>query len=192
MRVNRATLLAAVLVLGITACKGEDSGTSALFAQEDTPENLKALLDAIVHESEKGDPKKAGALLRGLLPTERTLKKAFRDGVPGDVVARLAANLERVPTDDTALVGALRRGDPSQTQINVHGATAEEIAAQSTAAAREFPGGAKEHAGLLRPGLRFYEAEFVTPGEALGMKYHLFFWDGRQWRMLGPIWRTLE
>jgi len=41
-------------------------------------------------------------------------------------------------------------------------------------------------------GLRFYEAEFVAPGEELGMKYHLLFWDGSRWRMLGPIWRMLE
>ena len=24
------------------------------------------------------------------------------------------------------------------------------------------------------------------------MKYHLFYWDGKQWSMLGPVWRVLD
>ena len=40
--------------------------------------------------------------------------------------------------------------------------------------------------------MTFYEVEFLEPGKDAGMKYHLFYWDGKQWSMLGPVWRTLE
>ena len=30
------------------------------------------------------------------------------------------------------------------------------------------------------------------PGKDSGMKYHLIYWDGRQWMMLGPVWRVME
>jgi hypothetical protein len=45
---------------------------------------------------------------------------------------------------------------------------------------------------ILRPGMTFYEVEFLEPGKEYGVKYHLFFWDGKQWTMLGPVWRALQ
>jgi hypothetical protein len=44
---------------------------------------------------------------------------------------------------------------------------------------------------MLRPRMTFYEVELVKPGETAGMVYHLFFWDGAQWTMLGPVWRMI-
>jgi hypothetical protein len=190
----RARILAAIAVVlaAAAACDRSHGGSGALYPQKDDPANLAGLLDAIVKASESGDAKKAGALTRGLIPTEAAYKKAFEDHVPPAVLARMLANVKQLPPDDSALAGLIRRGDSTQSQINVHGATPEEIQAGATPAAREFPGDARRHAGLLRPGVRFYEAEFVAPGEDLGMKYHLFFWDGAGWRMLGPIWRSLD
>ena len=184
-------MLAALIVMAL-ACQKAPEGTNGLFPQKDEVNNLAGLLHTIATSAEAGDAKKAGALTRGLIPTEAAFKKAFRDDVPPAVLATMIGNLRALPPDDAALGGLIHRGDPTQTQINVHGATPEEILAGSTPPSREFPGGAKDKAGLLRPALRFYEAEFVAPGEDLGMKYHLFFWDGSQWRMLGPIWRSLE
>jgi hypothetical protein len=43
---------------------------------------------------------------------------------------------------------------------------------------------------VLRPGVTFYEVEFLQPGQPRGIKYHLFYWDGRRWAMLGPVWRS--
>jgi hypothetical protein len=40
--------------------------------------------------------------------------------------------------------------------------------------------------------MTFYEVEFVPPGKDLGMKFHLFYWDGSQWTMLGPVWRVIK
>ena len=186
------TVCLAVVIVVAAACEKGPGGTNALYAQKDDPDNLKGLLDTIVKSAEAGETKKAGALTRGLVPTEAAYRKALKEDVAPAVLGKLVENLKLLPPDDAALATLIRRGDPSQTSINVHGATPEEIQAGSTTAAGEFPGGVVEHAGVLRPGLRFYEAEFVTPGEDLGMKYHLFFWDGSQWRMMGPIWRSFE
>ena len=192
MRGSLGFALIAVSSVLAAACEKGPEGTNTLYAQKDDPENLKGLLDTIVKASEGGDARRAGALTRGLIPTESAYRKALAEDAPPAVLGKLVSNLKLLPADDTALASAIRRGDPTQTVINVHGATPEEIQAGSTPASGEFPGGAREKAGLLRPGLRFYEAEFVAPGEDLGMKFHLFFWDGSQWRMLGPIWRSLE
>lgn len=191
MRASAITL-AVVTLMTAAGCQKEGSGASGLYAQKDEPDNLEGLLDTIAKSAEAGDAKKAGALTRGLIPDEAAYRKAFKPEVPPAVLGKLVAAVAQLPADDAQLAGLIHRGDPSQTQINVHGATPEEIRDGSTPAAGEFPGGVKENAGLLRPGLRFYEAEFVAPGEDLGMKYHLFFWDGSRWRMLGPIWRSLE
>jgi hypothetical protein len=32
---------------------------------------------------------------------------------------------------------------------------------------------------------------FIEPGKYAGMTFHLFFWDGADWKMLGPIWRLV-
>lgn len=191
MGAMRAMCLTVVMIVA-AACEKGPEGTNALYPQKDDPDNLVGLLETIVKAAESGDVVKAGALTRGLIPTEAAYRKALKEDVPGAVLGKLVENLKLLPPDDTALADLIHRGDPTQTRINVHGATPEEIQAGSTPASGEFPGGAKDRAGLLRPGLRFYEAEFVAPGEDLGMKFHLFFWDGSQWRMLGPIWRSLD
>ena len=187
----RQALLATVLVIA-AACEKGPEGTNGPYPQKDDPENLAGLLETIAGAAEKGDAKKAGALTRALIPDAGAYRKALREDVPKAVLDALVGNLAMLPADDARLATLIRRGDPTQTRVNVHGATPEEIQAGTTPAAGEFPGGARDRAGLLRPGLRFYEAEFVAPGEDLGMKYHLFFWDGSRWRMLGPIWRSLE
>ena len=180
------------LIVMAVACRQASDGTDGLYPYKDDPENLAGLLETIARAAETGDVKKAGALTRALIPDEAGYRKALAADAPSDLVKRLVGNLAALPREDAELARLIRRGDPSQTRVNVHGATREEIEAGSTPAAREFPGGARERSGLLRPGLRFYEAEFVAPGEDFGMKYHLFFWDGTRWRMLGPIWRALE
>jgi hypothetical protein len=77
----------------------------------------------------------------------------------------------------------------------VHASTTAELAKyqEGSTAFNHFPGGAQEMARrYLRDGMTFYEVEFFEPGKDKGMKYHLFFWDGKQWSMLGPIWRVVK
>ena len=184
-----AFLASLVIAVG---CQKASDGTDELYPYKDDPANLAGLIETIAKTAEAGDAKKAGALTRALIPDEAAYRKALAENAPPAVMATLVGNLRTLPADDAQLASLIRRGDPTQTRVNVHGATPEEIAAGASPAAREFPGGVKDRASLLRPGLRFYEAEFVAPGEDFGMKYHLFYWDGKRWRMLGPIWRSLE
>jgi hypothetical protein len=165
------------------------------YKQSDDPENLKGLLDTIVKASEGGDTKKAAALTRGIIPDEAALKKALRDDAPPAFVSKLNEQIKHIPPEDAQVAGLFRRGEANRTEIKVHGATTEEIKAyaKDSVAEKEFPGGAKKLAEVaLRPNVKFYEVEFTAPGEDLGMKYHLFFWDGASWRMLGPAWRGIE
>jgi hypothetical protein len=185
----KLVLCAAVAFVAI-ACgsKGGAGDGDALFTQADTPDNLKGLLDTLVKASEGGDAKKAAALTRNLIPDEAALKKALKDDA-GEMVKKLADAVKQIPADDAAVAKMMRRGEADRTEIQVHGATTEEIAA----GAKEVPGGAVDAAKtILRPGMKFYEVEFVKPGEDMGMKYHLFFWDGARWKLLGPVWRSMR
>jgi hypothetical protein len=162
MRSRPSFLLGVVLVLS-AACQKSGGGDS-LYAQTDSPENLKGLLETIVASAGAGDHKKAAALTRGLIPDQAALGKALRDDAPPELAEGLLAMGKNLPADDAVVAGLIKPGEPARTQVNVHGATTEEIAA--------------------------YEG--VEPGKDSGMKYHLFFFDGARWRMLGPAWRGLK
>jgi hypothetical protein len=164
------------------------------FRHENRPENLKALLETIHHLIYvKKDARSAAALLLSLIPNEERARKALRNDAPPESLQKILDMYRQFGLPGNADVNRLAK--PEQTIVKVHGATTEEIARneQGTVVFSEFPGGAVDMAGkILRPGLTFYEVEFLEPGKEYGIKYHLFFWDGRQWTMLGPVWRALR
>jgi hypothetical protein len=191
-------ILCAAVALVAVACSKKDGGggassaeSDALYKQADTSDNLKGLLETIVKSGESGDTKKAGALTGNLIADEAALKKAFKDDA-GDALKKVAEANKKFLSEPEKLGGLLKRGAADRTEVQVHGATTEEIAS-GAASAKEFPGGAVDAAkAVLRPAMKFYEVEFVKPGEDTGMKYHMFFWDGAHWKMLGPVWRALK
>lgn len=202
---KRTIALGSALALGILslgACSkkeakgsGSGSGKAAAFAQENKPANLKALLRAIQKAQQGDDVDRAAGLTRGLLPSEARLQKALKPGVPKDVVGKMMAMHQMFSGWPKRKLARLLGSKPGQTEIQVHGATTEEIAANKPGSIvfKEFPGGAVKLAqALLRPGVTFYEVEFLEPGKERGMKYHLFYWDGKRWAMLGPMWRALR
>jgi hypothetical protein len=200
-RTPRILLAAMALAVAAAACDKGGGGaaganpTDSLYKQSDGADNLKGLMEAIVAANGAGDHKKAAALTRGLLPDEAALKKALRDDAPAALRDAAKAMTAGMPTDDAQVAGLIKPGDPARTQVNVHAATTEEIVKyeEGGAAYSEFPGGARKLAEQgLRPGVTFYEVEFVEPGKDAGMKYHMFFFDGARWRMLGPAWRALR
>lgn len=164
------------------------------FRQNEKPENLKALMQrlrVLIHE--KPDADAADRLLAGLLPDKDRLKQALAETVSDEQFDKFWAlhlQFAAAKPDLTKFCKA------EQKEVQVHGATTEEIAAyaKDSVAFKEFPGGAKmlAEAKLLRPGLKFYEVEFLEPGKEAGMKYHLFFWDGKRWTMAGPLWRAVK
>lgn len=190
--VRAALLLAALSLAGASGCgKGDDSGAAAakIYKQENTPENLKGLLEAMVKAQEAGDLQTAAALAKSLIVDAGTLKKFFKDDAPEAFMKEQKARLTRFPVTEAELSTMVRRGSPLRTQLNVHGATTEAIAAGETNEAKEFSPVPKDFVAMLRPGTTFYETEFVEPGKEAGRKHHLFLWDGERWRMLGPNWR---
>lgn len=166
---------------------------AASFRHENKPQNLKALFEAMhqaVHV--KQDLKQATALFQSMMPDQARIRKALKDNVAPDTARQIAEMHQKMPvTEET--VRKLAR--PEQKEVQVHGATTEDIIRyrEGSVAFNEFPGGAKRVAEqALRPGMTFYEVEYLVPGKDSGMKYHLVYWDGKQWTMLGPAWRVLK
>jgi hypothetical protein len=163
------------------------------FKHEDKPGNLKAIFEAM-HQRVyvKKDAKGAAALFQSLIPDEVRAKKALKDDIAPELLRQIVNQHKKMVVSE-ADIGKLAR--PEQTVVRVHAATTEEIAkyAKDTVAYKAFPGGAQRLAEqVLRPGMTFYVVDFVEPGKTLGIKYHLFYWDGKQWSMLGPMWRVLK
>jgi hypothetical protein len=195
-RIRLVPILASLALFA--ACDKSGGGGSAgdsLYAQSDSPDNLKGLLQAVVAANAAGDVKKAAALTRGLIPDKAALGKALKDDAPAQVADGVLTMGSSLPADDAKVAGLIHPSSAAQTEVQVHGATTEEIAEykNGSVAFAEFPGGARRLAEqALRPGTKFYEVEFLEPGKQDGMKFHMFFFDGAKWRMLGPAWRGLK
>ena len=169
------------------------TATSADFKQENKPENLKALFE-LVHQTVhvKKDNKGATALFAAMIPNEARAKAAFSDKIAPDVRSAILDMHKKLNFKEDSAAKVAR---PTQTVVQVHGAKTEDIIAyrDGSVAYKEFPGGAKRVAAMaLKPGMTFYEVEYLEPGKSAGMKYHLLYWDGKQWSMMGPAWRVLK
>lgn len=168
---------------------------TAAFEMQDGPDNLRQLFEELQQANLGGDTELASQLTLGLIPDEDCLGQAFRQDVSESAFGTVLdyyADLFPQTTDADAWARLLVTG-PDRSQVNVHAATTEELVAyqEGSVAFNEFPGGARQLAQtVFAPGLTWYEVEYVEPGESAGMKYHLFFWTGSRWCMLGPIWRT--
>jgi hypothetical protein len=163
-----------------------------LFAQA-TAEDLKKYLTNLHAAQIGGKTDEAAKMTAALIPDAARLKKGLADSVPANVFAKIEKFYAELPKEPAAL-SKMIAPKPEETEIQVHGATTEEIAAfvDGSVARKKFPGAAKEAAekGLLRPKVTFYEVEFVKPGSDLGTDYHLFYHDGTAWTMLGRVWRA--
>ena len=187
--------LASLVMLFITLVPSAmRTSAGGQFKQENRPENLKALLETIHNLIYvKKDARSAAALLVSLYPNEERARKALRNDVPPETLQKIFDMHKRVGSLEESNINQL--AGPDQKMVKVHGSTTEEIARseRGSVAFAHFPGGAVRIADqILRPGMTFYEVEFLEPGKDRGMKYHLFYWDGKQWTMLGPLWRALQ
>ncbi len=160
------------------------------FKQENTPENLKEYFSKM----RSANVKSAAAMSRSLFCNEARLKLAVKEGTDAAFISKVAAWHKEFMDAPDDKVAPTYQGKPEQTVIQVHASSVEALAkyAEGTPAYNEFPGGARTLASsVLKPGLTFYEVELLEPGKESGMKYHLFFWDGKKWASLGPAWRHL-
>lgn len=160
------------------------------FAQA-TAEDLKKHMAALQAAIAGGKTDEAAKMTSALLPDNARLKKALADGSVAKAEA-FYAGLPKAPEQLARLLAV----PAARTEIQVHASTTEDIAtyAKDSVAFKEFPGAIKDlaAAGILRPGVTFYEVEFLEPGKDLGTKFHLFYHDGTTWTMLGPVWNALK
>ncbi len=171
------------------------AANSADFKHENKPQNLKAPFERVHHEAHvKKDSKQAAALFGSLLPDEARAKKALKDNIAPDTLRQILEMHKKLGGSITP-EGVIKVARATQKEVQVHGASTEDIIRyrEGSVAFKEFPGGAKRVAAeALRAGTTFYEVEYLEPGKSAGMKYHLLYWDGKQWSMLGPVWRVLK
>ena len=193
MRIGSALLFSVSLLFG--ACdKGKDAGGGKPpITQKDGAEGLKEYFAATHDACTKKEFAKGKQLVMSVIPTKAQLEKVFKPDAPKDSIEKLAEQFKELPpSDDKAACIFAPEG---RTEIRVHASTVEDLAAykEGTPAFEEFPGGARKLAEtVLKPGTTFYEVEVVEPGKDSGTKYHMFFWDGGQWRMMGPAWRVFK
>jgi hypothetical protein len=195
MRIGSALLVsAALLVFG--ACdkgKKEKAGGAPPIAAKDGADGLKALFTASHAACTGKDFGKGKQIVMSVIPSKDHLKKVLKDDVSDADLGKLADQYKELPPDDAK--AACVFAPEGRTEIKVHASTVEDLAAykEGTPAFEEFPGGARKLAEkVLKPGTTFYEVEVTEPGKDTGTKYHMFFWDGAQWRMMGPAWRVLK
>lgn len=173
------------------------TGSSKIYAQ-DKPDpgaaELKKAMTELLTAIKDGNDTKVAELTGKVLPDAERIGKGLGAGA-GEGKEKVVAFHARMPKDGQALA-RLFAVKPAQTEVQVHGATAEEMAAyeEGSVAAKEFPAAVKALAekGVFVPGKTYYEVEFLEPGNDAGMKYHLFYWDGSGWSMLGPVWRMVQ
>ncbi len=166
------------------------------FKQQNTKENLQKLLELLSKSVRSRNLNVAAAIAYSLMPQGKSLDAALSDKVNDATRTRIRATLPvgQVDRYDILLWSSLYRVRPKQTEVFVAGATTEEIKEykRESVAWYNFPGGAREAAqNTLRPGMTFYIAKMLEPGQRLGMRYDLFYWDGESWKMLGKVWRAL-
>lgn len=162
--------------------------------QEPTGASLKALcqkIHATLHQ--QNDAAGAAKLFQQFIPDDTRLKHGLRSDIKPDQLKAIQDLKSKMGTVGEKEVRQMLKA--SQTEVQVHASTTEELVAyaRDSVAFKEFPGGAQRLAQLvLKPKMTWYEVEYLEPGKDAGMKFHLFYWDGQQWSMLGPVWRAIR
>jgi hypothetical protein len=176
-----------ILMVLLVGC----SKSAPPVAAKDGPDGLRDLFVKARTACESKDYVSGRAIVESIIPSKEQLQKIVKAEAPPDFVDQVVSQSREIPELDEKAACLL--SPPGRTEIGVHRATTEEIAARSTAVTTtEFPAGAQKLAELLRPQMTFYEVETVEPGKDRGTKFHMFYWDGSQWLMLGPAWRYLD
>jgi hypothetical protein len=81
--------------------------------------------------------------------------------------------------------------NPGQSEVKLFSTTSDEMKSW-TGTAAEFPGGWKQVAAKLKPGLKIYRFKFVEPGKDLGMAFDGLIYINGNWRIFPKPWRAME
>lgn len=77
-----------------------------------------------------------------------------------------------------------------QTEFLLWSATTEELQLYE-GEARNFPGGYREMAVYMKPGITFYRFKFVEPGRKLGSAFDVLIYIEGHWRLFHRPWAVL-
>ena len=122
------------------------------------------------------------ALSKQLRPTAADYTAVFESDVSTKV-----ASLHGPAWDSGQLVIAPKAG---QTEVKVFSTTSDEMKSGS-GTAMDFPGGWKQIAPKLKPGLKIYRFKFVEPGKDLGMAFDGLIYVNGNWRIFPKPWRAM-
>ncbi len=188
-----ATLLL-LLLASASACKETKRSSDNLGIRYGAKRSdLMAHMTDLRNATLSGDIKTASALTMLLLPDDDDLHLAIRSDAKKEFKKIAELHRKFIPKDDFT-AATMFGGRPEMSEIQLHAATARQLTSyrRGSIARREFPEEVRKAAKkVLRPNIKFYEVELLEPGHSVGMKYHLFFHNGKNWKMLGPIWRVL-
>lgn len=177
---RRSALAALALALALLACKNKrdevpNPATSKYPATEDGVRQLLTDLRA-------GD---ARAKTRELKPVSADYKAVYADDA---VAAKAAAGYDKLwATDPKAVIEA----DPAFSEIKVWKATTEDFQKWTEHVDKNFPGGYRRVAGMLKPGVTVYRWNFVKPGESGGVPFDGLIHVNGRWAWFPKPWRII-
>ena len=102
-----------------------------------------------------------------------------------------AAKIETLLSPAWAAGQIIVRANPGQTDVRVFRATVEELRSGAAAAAN-FPGGYRQVAPHILPGIVVFAFKFTAPGQPLGMAYDGLVFVNGHWALFPKPWRALR
>jgi len=196
--IKTSYLLTLFLVLLAFSCSSKNN-----LNYKNTKASLRELMHDIKNAQDNQNFEKAKVLIMSIIPSKSSVKKALKPNLDSKFInesSKMSAYIEKRKKGKSKKVfneflsKKFFRIKKAQTQVLVHEATTEDLIAykKDSVAWKEFSGGARKAANkVLKPKMKFYQVEFLEPGKKRGMKYHLFYWDGKNCKMLGKVWRAL-
>ena len=120
------------------------------------------------------------ALTKKVIPQAGDYEKVFE----AELATKAKPHYEKMFSDPNGKIAP----KDGQTELLIWSATTEELRA-GTGDAGQFPGGYKEGAANLKPGVTWYRFKFVTPGSTIGMAYDGLTYVNGHWALFPKPWR---
>lgn len=172
------TLISIVLSFVLSGCNNAAISSSSSYPATD--EGAKNLLEEFV---------KPGADYVALTKKLRPTKADYEAVLEKDLAEKAAAMYE--PAWNSGQL-AIAPGKPERTQVRVFSTTSDEMKTWTGTAATQFPGGWKQVAPQLKPGLKIYRFDFIEPGKDAGMAYDGLIYVNGNWRIFPKLWRAMN
>lgn len=128
----------------------------------------------------KADYKDRKKLTSSLMPDFEDCKSAFSEEKAKDIYRFIKRINQRH-------ILVMMPEYPQQSQVNIHKAQQADFEAYE-GVAQFFPGGYKEMAKYLKPGITYYQIRFVEPGHTNGTNFDLLAYVNDHWCLFLSPW----